>query len=936
MIGTSAPDGSPIPPSLVPPDDAVFSFECTDWIDPPVFVTKLPETTPETNIRALAEQEYRKSTNPTAWHRYLTLGRYVVDGFTFDEIMDEDKTDPLKMFCMIWFQYTYHIDHNIDIPTKLQAWSAQRAQPFLQLNSVSAFTLDTTKTSWISFSRSQHLADPWTPVDHKSKKGLKKAPLPKSYLTAASLIGTSKPGTITEEASKDGSSNTNRGQKRSNSDLHSKASDGKQSVLIPDLNVPVCDGTYRVTLRWKTSIDTNRLSRQTQEIKEDIYNLLNDIFDDDDGLLYKWQQEGTSERNSISKMTPTEVRQYISPSVGLMPSQSTMIIPIRFGFSSSTPSKWRNLQSTKEKLDKHNVTVSFSNSATNSGNLVVAGYILLKAPMTTHRLRYLQSLRRQLPPSTPPFDILLHKRTPSDQLIPHLAVQCGHKHVHSLCEALSTILTGNGSALYIPRFAFSQMTDNEAEDLFHTHDVHVKSLRWLPLSPLLSNLDRPRKEFFPDGSVIERTTRDWARSITTLDGTSSAQCDVVNGGLDQLCYLLFTPQHLDAATQALDEYKKRLYPFSHREAQFREKVGPPPFIHLSKHVIANLDFIKNLGKSNASQPGDNTTCQSENSEAQQSDGTPESALTDSSSKASRPPTPAESLRQRYRQQNPADTSNFEDDSTSESTTTDMSKLSRGRMSTSSAKLREIDNAIQRQKQLYDKKEAMHSDRIAFIERQLHRLNDFDSKLDDVKTDFGSRLHLFEARMVETVKNQVESSTANMANMNNNMMKLMAAVEKMSSSNFKSNSSSSGSSMSAESLAMIQSPEHKRRRSAKKPLKESIRRHLDKELQLVVDADSSPSHQAPSQDTAMSDAIVASTQQDSFDSLDIALQNLAEAVLDNNVPAPTQQDDLAPPPPNTNTSSATNNITRDPESQNTAGSTLTDTQATPSPGRDPQT
>ena len=105
------------------------------------------------------------------------------------------------------------------------------------------------------------------------------------------------------------------------------------------------------------------------------------------------------------------------------------------------------------------------------------------------------------------------------------------------------------------------MTDAEANKLFQTHDAHVKSLCWLPLSPLLSNLDKPRKEFLPDGSVVERSTREWARSIKSIDGNALAQCDVVNGGLDQLSHLLFTPPHLEAATLALEDYRRRLYPF---------------------------------------------------------------------------------------------------------------------------------------------------------------------------------------------------------------------------------------------------------------------------------------------------------------------------------------------------------------------------------------
>ncbi len=214
MIGVPAPVGSPLPAPLVPPDDVVFTFDVIDWIEPPTFVTKLLETTPESNIRALAEQEYRYSTTPTAWHRYITLGRYVVDGFTFDEIMAEGNNDPLKMFCMIWYQYTYHLDHQIDIPSKLQAWSDQRAHPFLQIHSISAFLLDTLKTTWKEFSRSQSLSNPWSAVANTQKKHSKKVMPPKSYATAASMLGSRPtPDTIIEESSKD-SSSTIIGQKR--------------------------------------------------------------------------------------------------------------------------------------------------------------------------------------------------------------------------------------------------------------------------------------------------------------------------------------------------------------------------------------------------------------------------------------------------------------------------------------------------------------------------------------------------------------------------------------------------------------------------------------------------------------------------------------------------------------------------------------------------
>ena len=239
----------------VPSDETPFDFTVVDWIEPPVYVTNLPEMTPDSDIRVLAEAEYRKSTTPTAWHRFLTLGRYAVDGFTFDSILEEGSSEPLKMHCLIWYQYSYHLDQKIDIPPKLQSWAMSRSQPFLFQHAASAFQLDTSKTSWKGYSRCHSLSNPWSEDNHK-KRNVKRANTPKSQSTSSAVTTNRQiPATIPEETSKDSISTEPRGKKRTaNQDDQSAASDGKQSVLIPNLNVPVSDGTYRVTLRWKTSL----------------------------------------------------------------------------------------------------------------------------------------------------------------------------------------------------------------------------------------------------------------------------------------------------------------------------------------------------------------------------------------------------------------------------------------------------------------------------------------------------------------------------------------------------------------------------------------------------------------------------------------------------------------------------------------------------------
>ena len=295
---------------------------------------------------------------------------------------------------------------------------------------------------------------------------------------------------------------------------------------------------------------------------------------------------------------------------------------------------------------------------------------------------------------------------------------------------------------------------------------HFVGCPYLPYSPIGTD---PVKEYHPDCSVLERTTREWARSIKNLEGNALAQCDLVNGGgLDQLSYLLFPPQHTEAANNALNEYRKRLYPFSQREEKFRERVGPPPSFHLSKNVIANIEFIQRFSSTKIS--GSTASSNALNSD-NITVATPNSGITESTaSQVARPMTPAESLRQQYSQRShnlEATDESFEEESTAASTAT-ASKLSDGRMSTSSAKLIELDAVIQREKKTNEKEDAQNSERISLIEQQLHRINNLDSKLDDAKTDFGHRLLLFETRVVDTVKGHIESSNHNMENMNTSM------------------------------------------------------------------------------------------------------------------------------------------------------------------------
>ncbi|KAI2507278.1 hypothetical protein MHU86_7114 [Fragilaria crotonensis] len=171
----------------------------------------------------------------------------------------------------------------------------------------------------------------------------------------------------------------------------------------------------------------------------------------------------------------------------MIPERSQMIFGVRFGFKNN-PSMWKNSEMMKEKFTTKQLDVTISNSASSSGKMVTAGYILLKAPNTTHKLWYNKYLRSLLPDHAPFFDVIRQKKCPMDQLIPHLTIQCGEKHVTPLCQALLPIMTGRGIALFLPRYALGTMSNEQVRNIFSSMtggQSHCKRSHFLHKSLIL-------------------------------------------------------------------------------------------------------------------------------------------------------------------------------------------------------------------------------------------------------------------------------------------------------------------------------------------------------------------------------------------------------------------------------------------------------------------
>ncbi|KAI2503174.1 hypothetical protein MHU86_11277 [Fragilaria crotonensis] len=559
-------------------------------MDPPVF-KPIDQTLSDSIYRRRANDAlYQQISSPAKWQKYVTLGYFAIDdGAFFDLEWSAREVNPTKMHSIIWYNYLYHIDRDIDIPTKLNAWATQVSQPYLINNAPQLLTIDTTITSWKQTQQTHTPMeiedDQWTEVISAGKaKATKKrvssltraanqnpytniAPgfnLPENDTPRTSM----KPTTVnqTEERHTDEENTSTTTNNEFSTWLNNRTSTGNTpawaaqttpkdqstsinppsdagttpgtrvhqnpvNTYIPHPNKKINDGTHRITIKWKLSKNyLARLEENEDELIYEIHQLITHAFEDEDGLFIHGKVTPHKPQNryllSNSMNSNNFSHQNLLPQSNLT---TYLWLTLRF---SGNPSNWKFKQNTQQLMKSHHFNVSISNSTCDSGNMVTVGYILLKAPNTTNQLYYLQHLTNQLPDNTPFFDLIRLRTTPMDQEINHIGVKCGERHATSLCHALTQYLTGNKTALFLPRYSLGSMTDEQIKQQFEFHERYTKSLRALSLFPHVSNLDRIRKETFPDGTSIERSTREWAAQLVANDN-SPALCDVVNGGHDQ-------------------------------------------------------------------------------------------------------------------------------------------------------------------------------------------------------------------------------------------------------------------------------------------------------------------------------------------------------------------------------------------------------------------
>lgn len=351
--------------------------------------------------------------------------------------------------------------------------------------------------------------------------------------------------------------------------VQSKATDDGSIASGTAKDVKVNDGTYRFQTNWATG--------KFEELKETgalwnraIVPVLKQLLEHPKAFLHAWDSSDSTMVH-VKDVTEFNVRKFLSPKISPSQQHKAFFFGIRVSFTEAPPQVWLAESQTKKIMKDLQIRISVSNSSCAGGELITAGYIFFKEVQNCHKHRYNQSLRMQLPPSSPHFDVIACRRTETGENVAHLAVQCGTTHVQALAEILQTHLNGaTTTAVFIGRQAFMSMGKDAVKDLYRIQGEFMKSLVRIPI-PMLTNIDKLRNEQGDDPK--ERTMREWAASLRTKGG-AAMQADVENGGKDRNTYLYVPKKNEEAAKAAVKEYRETIRPFQQRQERFHARITP--------------------------------------------------------------------------------------------------------------------------------------------------------------------------------------------------------------------------------------------------------------------------------------------------------------------------------------------------------------------------
>lgn len=108
-----------------------------------------------------------------------------------------------------------------------------------------------------------------------------------------------------------------------------------------DLNVPVNDGTYRLTIRWSPKGEFSKYNKNSTLWLTEAHAMLRDLLPDDECTFFRWESVDLQ----VFCRCPNfhqEKREFLSPNITFLPSSSKVIFGARVCFAAKFPGQWHS------------------------------------------------------------------------------------------------------------------------------------------------------------------------------------------------------------------------------------------------------------------------------------------------------------------------------------------------------------------------------------------------------------------------------------------------------------------------------------------------------------------------------------------------------------------------------------------------------------------
>ena len=273
--------------------------------------------------------------------------------------------------------------------------------------------------------------------------------------------------------------------------------------------------------------------------------------------VLEWQVDQAAPETAIS---PVQLSKYLSIRIVTSVQQQCFYFSFRIAATGAQFLQVAKSKALRAAKQGEKLSLDPSYIPSNQGETINVCDILLEDAASAHRINYLQYLRTEvLPSDTPAFDLQIRHKDPAGLKIQVLTVKCGRRVSTQVAKILSTSLDGSGTnpEIFISRLALGANREvrGDYEKIYQVHHDYMADIVRIPF--LVSRqIDTPVVDYLDSGDQIQRSPRQWAKSLVYPDGTH-LEADLENGTLGGGAVLITPSAAHEHAQQELQKYWQR-------------------------------------------------------------------------------------------------------------------------------------------------------------------------------------------------------------------------------------------------------------------------------------------------------------------------------------------------------------------------------------------